>query len=99
MWFQHKVPGVVATRLLADARGVVLARRIAEAIHKLHQAGIPTHRRHTMADELRILRERLSLVAQMQPQWAERLEHLLDACDRLGASTPDPRPCGIHRDF
>ena len=99
MWFQRKVPGVVATRLLADADEVVLARRIAEAIHKLHQAGIPAHRRHTMADELRILHERLSLVARMQPQWAKRLEHLLGACDRLATSTPEPSRCGIHRDF
>lgn len=99
MWFQHKVPGVAATRLLGDAGGVALARRIAEAIHKLHQARIPAHRRHTMADEVRILHERLSLVAQMQPQWAQRLDHLLVSCDRLRASVPDPSPCGIHRDF
>ena len=93
MWFQHKVPGVTATRLLADAGGVALARRIAEAIHKLHQVRIPAHRRHTMADEVRILHERLSLVAQMQPQWAQRLDHLLVSCDRLRASVPPLSRC------
>src|SRR5437667_12736345 len=36
MWFQHKVPGVVATSLLGDDGGVALARRIAEALQTLH---------------------------------------------------------------
>src|SRR5438093_11290471 len=35
----------------------------------------------------------------MQPQWAQRLDHLLVSCDRLRASVPSPSPCGIHRDF
>jgi Ser/Thr protein kinase RdoA (MazF antagonist) len=99
MWLQRKVPGAVATKLLAKWGGVALARRIAEAAHKLHQAGIPTHRRHTIADELRILHERLPLVAQMKPLCTQRLEKILDACDRLGSATPEPSPRGIHRDF
>jgi aminoglycoside phosphotransferase (APT) family kinase protein len=52
-----------------------------------------------MVDELSILHERLPLVAQRKPQWANRLERILDACDRLGTSVPEPTPCGIHRDF
>ena len=51
MWLQRKVPGRVATTLLAGPDGVTLARRIAEAVHKLHQARVPTDRRHTIADE------------------------------------------------
>lgn len=99
MWLQRKVPGELATKLLAEASGVALAKRIAQAIHKLHQAGIPTSRRHTMADELRILHERLPLVAQMKPQWQKRIEKILDACDRLGSKTPESSFRGIHRDF
>ncbi|OLE52532.1 MAG: aminoglycoside phosphotransferase, partial [Cyanobacteria bacterium 13_1_40CM_2_61_4] len=99
MWFQRKVPGLAATQLLAAADGVALARRIAEAVYKLQQAGIPPYRRHTMADELRILHECLPLVAQMKPQWANRLDRVLAACDRLGAATPAPQCKGIHRDF
>jgi aminoglycoside phosphotransferase (APT) family kinase protein len=52
-----------------------------------------------MADELRILHERLPLVTREQPRWAGRIERLLKACDRLGAATPEPVMCGIHRDF
>jgi hypothetical protein len=99
MWLQRKVRGTLATRLLVDAGGSALARRIVEAAHKLHQAGIPPHRRHTMADELRILHERLARVAQMEPRWEPRLDRILDACDRLGADTPERQTCGIHRDF
>ena len=99
MWLQRKVPGQAATELLATPGGVDLARRIAEAAHKVHRAGVPTERRHTMADELRILHERLPAVGRAEPQWADRIERLLEACDRLGAATPEPKPCGIHRDF
>jgi hypothetical protein len=99
MWLQRKVPGKIATQLLPEPNAIPLAQRIAEAAHKLHQAGIPPNRRHTMADELRILHERLSMVTQMYPQWAKRLERVLEACENLGAATPEPQLRGIHRDF
>lgn len=99
MWLQRKAPGQVATSLLTAPGGVELARRIAEAAHKLHRAGVPAERRHTMADEVCILRECLPRVAQAEPQWASRIERLMEACERLGAATPEPILCGIHRDF
>jgi Phosphotransferase enzyme family len=99
MWFQRKVPGRDASELLASAEGTSLAGRIAEAIHKLHQADVPTDRTHTMADELRILHERLPLVSQLKPELAARIERVLAACDRLGAGVPESRACGVHRDF
>ena len=89
MWLQRKVPGLVATDLLAAAGGEVLACRIAQAAHKLHQAGVPATPRHTMADELRLLERCLPTVAQVEQRWAERIERLLDACYRLGAATPE----------
>jgi hypothetical protein len=73
MWLQAKVPGLPATELLAGPDGVNLARRIAEGIHKLHQANLPAHRSHRMGDELRILRDRLVLVEQIKPSWSSRL--------------------------
>jgi glycosyltransferase involved in cell wall biosynthesis len=99
MWFQRKVSGETATRLLPAPHGVELASRIAIAIHKLHQANVPTERQHMMADELRILHECLAKVQQQKPEWSARLDRVLAACDRLGASVPEPRLCGIHRDF
>jgi Phosphotransferase enzyme family len=99
MWLQRKVQGQVATDLLAAPGGEDLVRRIAEAAHKLHRAGVLAKRCHTMNDELRILHERLPSVARSEPQWAGRIQRLLDACDRLGAGTLKPEPCGIHRDF
>ncbi len=99
MWLQRKEPSQVATDLLAAPGGEVLACRIAEAAHKLHQAGVPATRRHTMADELRILRECLSAVAQTTPRWAARIERLLAASEQLAAGTPASPYCGIHRDF
>src|SRR5207247_11148921 len=99
VWLQRKVRGTAATVALAEPTGVALARRLAEAVHKLHEAGVATRRRHTMADELRILHRCLEALRATRPEWAWRLRRLLAACDRLRrAATPGP-PCGIHRAF
>jgi Phosphotransferase enzyme family len=99
MWIQRKVRGSAATELLAGEGGERLGVRIAEAAHKLHRAGVPAERRHTIGDELGILDDRLSRVAAAQPALAERIERLLDACRRVGEAAPRGATCGIHRDF
>jgi len=99
MWLQRKVVGAEATTALLQRDGALLARRIAEAIHKLHTADVPAKRSHLMADELRILHEHLPRVAQGKPELNQRIARLLRACDRLGASLPAAKTRGIHRDF
>jgi hypothetical protein len=99
MWLQRKVPGTPATALLASSEGEAIGRKVAEAAHKLHCAGVPPERRHTMGDEVRILKEALARVAAAEPSLAGRIERLADACARLGAAAPRADPSGIHRDF
>jgi hypothetical protein len=99
MWFQRKTPGVPPAHLLMQAAATELAKRIAEAIYKVHNVDVSTHRSHSMADELRILHERLPMVAEMNPDWTPRLKRILAACGRLGATALIPQPTGIHRDF
>lgn len=99
MWLQKKVPGTVATDVLAGEAGISLARKIAQAAHKLHQTAISPHRCHTMADELKILHDRIPQVSQQYTQWEKRLKRVLEKCDRLAADTPVFHQCGIHRDF
>jgi aminoglycoside phosphotransferase (APT) family kinase protein len=38
-------------------------------------------------------------VSQAKPALRKRIDQILAGCDRLGASVPKPRTCGIHRDF
>lgn len=99
MWLQRKVAGAIATQFLTTSNSILVAQRIAEAAHKLHQTNILTRRFHTMTDELRILQERIPLVIEQYPQWQERLEKILEKCHILGENTPELEPCGIHRDF
>jgi hypothetical protein len=99
MWFQRKVPGTPAEALLRGPAGPAVARRVAEAIHKVHRAKIPAAKQHTMEDELWILRDCLSQVAALRPDWMLRLQRVLRGCERLAANTPWLVPCGIHRDF
>jgi len=56
-------------------------------------------RSHTIADELRILRERLALVVQKFPSLADRTERFLDRCEGLAENVKQDSVCGIHRDF
>jgi Ser/Thr protein kinase RdoA (MazF antagonist) len=99
MLLQRKVAGRAATRLLSGAQGIELAGRLAEAAHKIHRAGIRTHRRHTINDEMKILSERIQSVAQAKPEWSDRMARLSAGCYRLASAIPDAPVCGIHRDF
>jgi hypothetical protein len=97
MWLQRKVAGVPAGELLPGPGGARAARRVAEALHTLHEAGVPARRRHTVEDELRILRARLGALS--EPALAARVRRVLDGCERLGGSIGEAPRVGIHRDF
>ena len=99
MYLQRKAPGIAATHLLLQVTGLGLAGRIAEAIHKLHCAEVPTLRRHTIREELSILEKRLNQLSETAPQWKTRITHLFQSCCEIAASIPEPKYCGIHRDF
>jgi hypothetical protein len=99
IYLQRKAPGNPAMHLLAGRDGIALAKRIAEAAHKIHRSGVRARRWHTIVDELEILRQRLRTTARQKPEWSDRLERLLAACLRLGVSIPAAPSCPIHRDF
>jgi len=99
MWVQRRIEGSTMTALLMRPEAATLARRVAEATHKLHRAGVPTARRHTVADELAILDRCFADVATAIPETAERLARLAGACHRAAATLPEPAWCGSHRDF
>lgn len=99
MWVQRKVDGVTAREALASADGPALASRLAEALHKLHRANLPTMRRHTATEEVAMLETLYDELARAMPQWSRRLSRLLEACRLSLASLPAPTFVGIHRDF
>jgi hypothetical protein len=97
MWLQRWVPGTMATVLLPTH--TELAGQIAGAIAKLHQLNLPTTKRHTPADEIRILQERLPRVLSIYPQWQNRLDAVLHASVAMAKTLPLSPMTGIHRDF
>ena len=99
MWVQHRVEGSTMSELLTRADASALARRVAEAAHKLHRAGVPASRRHPMADELAILDRCFVDVVAAIPETAGRVARLAGACERAAATLPEPAWCGSHRDF
>ncbi|MCI0747467.1 MAG: aminoglycoside phosphotransferase family protein [Verrucomicrobia subdivision 3 bacterium] len=92
-----KVAGIPASELIPGFAGLEIARRVAHAAHKLHCTHIPTHKRHSFADELDILRDRLGSVAVLKPELASRIAHVLNACQSF--KPPQAPLTGIHRDF
>jgi aminoglycoside phosphotransferase (APT) family kinase protein len=90
LWLQRKVAG---------APFAVTPDRAAEAIAKLHRAPIKPVRRHSLSDEMQILQQRLSALAERQPQWRDRVMRLGDAASRLALQARPARQRTIHRDF
>ncbi len=99
MWLQRRAAGEPATTILCGPQGVSLARRITDAIHKVHAVGPRVGRRHTVADEILILRNRLGRVAAANSHWQARIERLLEAGERLAAAIGERPARPIHRDF
>lgn len=99
MWMQRKVEGQLASVLVPLRGAEATMERLARAVVKLHAAGVPATRRHTMADELRILDRCLAQVATQRPTLASCLERLMRRCERAAALLPEPAWCGSHRDF
>jgi len=98
MSLQRKVAGQPASHLF-ESGGASLGARIAETAHKVHGAGVPAGKRHAMADELAILRDRLHDVAREHPRLSARIAALLVGCERIGTALRPPVSSGIHRDF
>lgn len=98
LWLQRRVCGQLATTVLTTAAAAPLARRIAEAAHKLHTCGVAPEKAHGSKDEVAILRRIYRDVAQRHPALAPRLAHLLHDCDVLAAELTGDAT-GIHRDF
>lgn len=98
MTLQRKVTGARLSALIAGSGGVALARRVAEAAHKLHRAGLAMPVEHSLADELLLLEARIAQVSERYPRWEERLQSLNQAC-RTGARQIGGTSTGVHGDF
>src|SRR2546427_11995973 len=94
VWLQRKVRGIAATAALAEPGGVALARRMADAMHKLHYAGLAARRRRTVADALRILRRCPGAPRGHPPAWARGARGPLSPRPRVGSSGPQGGPRG-----
>jgi len=99
MWLQEKIDGIPVINLLVKKDGEKIAGRIAEAIHKVHLANIPTKKHHTVKKELLILNERLTEIARLNPSLSPRINRVLDECKELVKYLPLTNSVGIHRDF
>lgn len=99
MWLQCNVSGFCASDLLIGDDGLSVAAQMARVLYKLHQCPDITTRTFAMEEHLNLLRDHLSGAARMQPQYAARLERILDHCLKLASATPELQSCLIHKNF
>jgi len=99
MTLQRGADGCPVSELLHRPEAPRLMVRVADAIHALHIADVPTDRQHGMDEEIAILQKQLSQLAESTPAWRTRLERLLEACRLLGGTLSSSRLAGVHRDF
>lgn len=99
MWFQRKAPGKTATTLITPESDDALPGKIAAAAAKIHRANIPTDKMHSIADEMRILKECFATAAKRRPELAGRLESLYLKAENASSRLSSRPACGIHRDY
>lgn len=97
MTLQRAVPGTGLEELIAG-EPAALGMRVARAAHKLHCSGV-AKRRHTLADELAMLRRQLLELAAQRPQWEVALVEVFERCVKLSRSLPAVPEGSLHRDF
>lgn len=99
LWLQRWVPGISLGDLLATSRAAELATRAADALVKLQIMGPAPLRVWSLADELRVLRERHAVGAALLPAFEGPFTELLLGSERLAARLPPSLPTPAHRDF
>lgn len=99
MWFQERVPGRNAGDVLRGPDGPAAARRVADGLLALHRAPGVHQARHTIADELQVLRGQFDRLAVSRPELAAGLARILRSCERLSGTLSEGLITGIHRDF
>ena len=111
LWLQRRVAGADVMHLLRSdtpqAQLLLCGQRVAQALLALHGSGVadvPTPPRHwTLADEMAVLRRRLTEAAALRPHWADAMTQVLVQCEQLQALFDAPQRkqprASLHRDF
>lgn len=96
---QRKVLGDSLETFLRVPQALAIAHRVAEAAVKLHRLELRPSRKHTVADECSILRDRFDRLSETRPSLRARLDAIFEACCRLFSAFEEGDSCCIHRDF
>lgn len=99
LWLQKKVEGRRVTELLTQDGAASVAAAAVRAVRHLHRSDVAPSRMHGPDDELRVLDDRLSQVANLNPTWRRRLMHVMDDCRRQAARLVGRSMSHLHRDF
>lgn len=99
MWFQEKVRGQCGTQALLGPKRIETAQRIGSALAKLHRINLNLPRSYCLADEKKLLADRLLRAAKLLPKLSERILAVLQTCLMLAEHIQEGTTTSIHRDF
>ncbi len=98
MWLQERIDGQPIT---ADkVTSIETHGRIAQALTRLHKCTVPeVAGKHSIEEELQLLRERIMETRGRHPSWASAFERVLLSCEEIAEGMEAYSDRLIHRDF
>ena len=98
-WLQEALPGKPLDDLLTPASPTEPLRRVGRALAEFHDLQTQPPRRHTFADELRILEESLDRVRRKRAKRRRALDEIAFVARARMEEVGEAECVGLHRDF
>jgi len=99
MWLQEKLIGQNLEDLLLGPDSINIMPNVARAAYKIHVGGVLSRRRHTLINEVNILKDRFQRIYREYPNLEKRLQHLLQKAQSISCNLINRPLRPIHRDF
>jgi len=99
MWLQEKLTGRNLEDLLLSPDSINVMPDVARAAYKIHAGRVLSRRKHTLFEELDILKDRFQRIYRAYPNLEKRLQRLLEKAQSISCNLIDRPLRPIHRDF
>lgn len=99
MWLQEKLIGRNLNDLLSNPDSINIMPDVARAAHKIHISKMSSQRKHTLLDEINILKDRFQILCKEYPHLEKKLNFLLEKAQAISCGLIDRQLRPVHRDF
>jgi len=99
MWLQEKLMGRNLNDVLLNPDSINIMPDVARAAHKIHISKMSSQRKHTLLDEMNILRDRFQVICREYPLLEKKLHYLLKKAQSISCGLINRKLRPVHRDF